>query len=414
MRHAAVVLVVTPLAAGPLGCGGGDSPAASGSGGAPSASSASSAASSSTSSSAGAGGAGGAGGAPSAPSFGAPAPLSDPTSQAFVPVLAVHGGSTLVAWHEFPMGASSSQVMISIVTGGEPGPATPLADPFAGPKNPWVAPTSSGFVVAYQANDGQTDVVRAVEIDDAGVVTRGPDTISTPGSEAAMPRVAAAGAEEAFSWTDGQKHSFAMRGPLETVPGSDVGTTLLSQGILNFPRIALHEDGSLDLAYRDGGSDTTDWDVLLVVRPPGAAFGAPADVSKSPGLLSDDIALALEQDGTLDLAWVDQDGSNVDAFEVDWATRSPAGSISSAHRYGTQGLWAWAPSVVPGGASVWTTSTGAKGPFWFGAAGLPPTSILSGSQGSHPSLARDAQGAFHLAYADDAAPARIRYVESAP
>ncbi len=346
------------------------------------------------------------------PAFGSPAAVSDAANNAFIPAVAARADQCLLVWHEFPPSASASQVSFALVQGGVVGAPQVVSDPFAGPKDPWVATTKLGYVVAYQANDGQADVIRAVEIDDTGAVVAGPDTISTPGVEATTPRVATNGDEEIFAWTDGTRHSFAMRGPKETVAASPVGTTLLAQGILNFPRVAIDDSGRVFLAYRDGGSDAAAWEVLLVVRPHGGAFGAPVDVSKSPGLLSDDIALALEPDGTLDLAWVDQDSVDINAFEVVHTTRAPSGQIGAPTDYGKQGLWSWTPSVVPGQASVWDTGGQGSGPLWYGAPGLAPTAILDGAQGGHPVMARGPDGVLHLVYADVEMPARIQYAEA--
>jgi hypothetical protein len=373
--------------------------------------SASSSTASSTSTS-GVGGAGGAGGGATSFDFPAPASLSDPANNAFVPSVGARDGQCLVAWHEFlPSGVA--EVTYVLVEGGVAGPATVVIDPLNDGKQPWVAVTTQGYVVAYEANDGTTDVVRAVEIDASGHVIAGPDTVSMPGAEAAMPRVAAAGDEEAFSWTDGQKHGYAMRGPLETIGPSDVGTTLLAQSLLNFPRVALSPAGDLFLAYRDGGEDSTYWDVLLTVRPHGGVFGVSSDVSSSPGLLSDDISLALEADGTLDLAWVDQDALNIDAFEVAYATRAPSGALSTPARYGDQGMWAWTPSVVPGLMAVWTTGGAGIGPMWFGSPTIAPTSILGGAEAERATMALGPDGVLHLAYADDGSPAQIHYTEAA-
>src|SRR6185295_18514513 len=112
---------------------------------------------------------------------------------------------------------------------------------------------TTGYVVTYTANDGAADVVRAVRLDIDGAITDGPVTISAPGAGGAIPRVATSGDEEVFAWTDGSAHFFARRGAIETVDATAVGTTLVSGGILNFPRVVLEADGTIDLAYRDGG-----------------------------------------------------------------------------------------------------------------------------------------------------------------
>lgn len=354
---------------------------------------------------------GGTGGtmAPVAPSFGAPITLSDMANAAFVPTIAARDGQCLVAWHEFVSG--QARVVYSVIIDGVPGPPSAVPDTFTGSKNPWVAATSAGYVLAYQANDGQTDVARAVEIDAQGAVTRGPDTISTPGKTAAQVHVAASGDQEAFAWTDGNVHSFALRGPETTAP-APVGTTLVSTGLLNYPRIAVDGAGNVFLAYRDGDSEDGEWDVLLVVRPAHGTFGAPQNVSHSPGLLSDDVSLAVEANGTLNIAWVDQNLANLDAFEVTHATRAPDGTLSKPAWYGAQGLWTWAPSVVPGLASAWRTGLGASGPLYFAAPGLGPTPILAPEAAARVVMARGPDARFHLAYYTGGPGSLVRYARS--
>lgn len=363
---------------------------------------------------AGAGGAGGAGGASGAggdagAGFTSSVVISDPQHQSFVPVVAARAGGAIVAWHDF-VGAES-RVVYSIVKNGVPGPLTPLsAATLTGPKRPSVAVTPSGYVLAYQANDGTSDLVRAVELDAAGAVLSGPVSISTPGTAGEMPHVATnSSGEEAFAWTDGTAHHFALRGPGETVGPTPVGTTLLSTGTLNFPRIALDDSGRLFLAYRDGGVQTSDWDVLLVVRPSGGSFGAPVDVSKSPGLLSDDISLCMESDGTLDIAWVDQNPSNVNAFEVEHARRAPGGTISAPARYGTQNLWAWTPSIVAGAVTAWATGPQSFGPMFLAAPGKAPEPLLPSETGGQTALARGPNGALHFVFTDLSTPRRVHY-----
>lgn len=353
-----------------------------------------------------AGSAGAGGGTTTAPSFGAPVALSNSANAAFVPSVGARSGAALVAWHEFVSG--QSQVAYIVIAAGVPGAKQVIADSYTGAKRPSVAVTPDGWVIAYQANDGQTERIRAVELDAAGALTAGPDALSAPGTSAAMSRAATGGGRQAFSWTDGTSHHFAVRGA-ETVADSAVGTTLLAQGLLNYPRIALDASGGLFLAYRDGGVETTDWDVLLLHRPAGGSFGSIANVSQSPGLLSDDISLAVESDGTLDVAWVDQDPINVDAFEVCYATRSPEGTLSDPEYYGAQGLWSWEPSVIPGLAAAWRTGQGQSGPMYFATPTLEPTVILSGEKASGLSMGRGPDGEYHIAWTTGGPESQLRY-----
>jgi hypothetical protein len=339
--------------------------------------------------------------------FTAPVTLSTDGLQGFSPSVAARDGEALVAWHEF--GDAGAYVAYTRVVAGVPGSTQTLSDPYTPKLRPWVAATDAGYVVAYQANDGTEDVVRAVELDATGAVTAGPDTISAAGQSAAMPHVAAAAGEEVFAWTDGTAHSYAMRGGGETVAATPVGTTLAAQGLLNFPRVAIDASGNVFLAYRDGGSSSSDWDVLLVTRPSGGSFGAPVDVSNSPGLLSDDISLAMEDDGTLDLAWVDQNALDVNTFEVMYATRSPQGVVSPSAYYGLQGLWTWTPSVTRGLVCVWNAGSTGTGPFYVASPTSPPAPLLAPETGNMPSLARETGGALDLAWDESTTPRRVRY-----
>lgn len=333
--------------------------------------------------------------------------ISNPANASFVPVVAARADGALIAWHEFV--DSVPRIAYSVVKNGVPGPLTPLtAETMSRAENPSVAVTPSGYVLAYQANDGTRDVARAVELDTDGHVTSGPVTISASGASADMVHAATnASGEEAFAWTDGTAQSFALRGPNETVAASAVGTTLQSTGLLNFPRIALDDSGNLFLSYRDGTG--SDFDVFLMVRPSGGSFGAPLNISRSPGLLSDDISLAMESDGTLDMAWVEQNPLNVNAFEVVHAQRGPTGSISTPLRYGTQNLWTWAPSIVPGEISAWATGQMAFGPMYLGVPGVAPQPLLPSQIGEAVWLARAPSGALYLVFTDHSTPNRVHF-----
>lgn len=344
------------------------------------------------------------------PRFGAPTTLSDLANASFSPAIAARGNVVVVAWHDFP--PAGSRVVTLAIAGGVVGSIEPLPDTFTGGKRPSLAVTTDGFVLAYEATDpaGPTTVIRTIDLDADGHAIGSPTTVSAAGAPGVVARVAAHGDDVAFAWTDGTAHYFARRGPVETVAATPVGTTLLSGGQLNFPRIALTSTGELLLAYRDGGTETTDWDVLLVAKPPGAPFGAPVDVSNTPGLLSDDISLAVEPDDTLDLVWVDQDPIDVNSFEVDHATRTATGTVSSPpDRFGAQGLWAWTPSAIAGPTAVWHTGAGAGGQLWLAVDGGAPTPILDTETGAMVALTRDAAGTLHLVYVRPTTPRQLAY-----
>jgi hypothetical protein len=252
------------------------------------------------------------------------------------------------------------------------------------------------------------DVVRSIMLGPDGAVSAGPETITLPGATGFMPQVTAAGDDVAYAWTMGSAHHFARRGALETVAATAVGTTLITQTILNYPRIALDSSGVLYLAYRDGGTSSIDWDVRLLVRPKGGSFGGAVNVSSTPGKVSDDIALTLEADGTLDIAWVEQNAADSSSFDVTYTQRLASGSYSPRQRF-QQGLWAWAPSIVPGLGVAWRSGQGAAGPLYFGGPAQAPLQIMAPDLASVPHLARAPGGALHLVYDDARTPRRVQY-----
>jgi hypothetical protein len=335
--------------------------------------------------------------------FGAITTLSDPANASFVPAIAWRAGRVVVAWHDFA--GSASRVVTRTIVDGNAGPIAVIPETLAGPKRPSLAATASGFTLAYDATDSTGAVVRAIDLDADGNAIGAPLTIGG----GAMVRVAAHGDDVAWAWTTGSAHFFARRGPVESVPATAVGTTLQSQGLLNFPRLAVTASGTLLLAYRDGGATPDAWDVLLMIRQTAGPFAGPLNVSRSPGLLSDDIALAMEPDDTLEIVWVDQDPVDVNTFEVTHATRAASGLVSAPSRFGTQAAWSWTPSVAQGPAAAWHTGQGAGGDLWLSIANGPPQQILAGEQGGMVALAHGDDGSLHLAYVSTASPRAVRY-----
>jgi len=347
------------------------------------------------------------------PMFGAAVTLSDPANGSFLPAIATRAGRVVVAWHDFPMGGTPpSRIVTTTIIDGVPGPLAIVPEPLLDPKRPTLAATTAGFVLAWDATDAGVPSIRTIDLDADGAAIGTPVTISAAGVTGLAPRVAALGDDVAWAWTDGTTHYFARRGPVETVAATPVGTTLISTGLLNFPRIAVTGAGELLLAYRDGGVDAIDWEVLLEIKPVGSAFAGPLDISRSPGLLSDDISLAVEPDDTLDVVWVDQDPIDVNTFEVSHATRDPAGLIAAPVRFGTQGAWAWTPSAIPGMTAAWHTGAGAGGDLWLAEAGGAPSPILPGEQGAMVALTRDDGGALHLVYVTPSMPRAVRYAST--
>jgi len=349
-------------------------------------------------------------GAPGEP-FGAPVMVSDATRASDVPSMAVRGDRVLFAWQEFDdMGVV--HVVYALAESGCVGARTSLDDTFAPARRPAVAATGAGWVIAYAATDAAAgvDVLRALEVDAAGVPRAPAETLSAPGSYAAWPHAASWGDDEAFAWTDGSAHWFAIRGPRETVPAALVGTTLQSTGLLNYPRIALAPDGTLHLAYRDGGASAVEWDALLVTRPPGGTFGAPVNVSNSAGLGTDSQDVFMEPDGTLDVVYADQDPANICDFVVRHATRDPSGAVSAPVTYaGQPATQAWGPVVGPGLAAVWSTGAGPSGPLYYTDGSAPAASFLPGTTGRSPDFAVGEAGTRHLVYVVAGFPSQVFY-----
>jgi hypothetical protein len=311
-----------------------------------------------------------------------------------------------VAWHEFVDGGA--QVRYVVVQNGVPGSPRSVPDSYARQVQPSGAATAGGYLLAYLASDGARDVVRAVDLDVNGAPVAGPDTITAPGASGSVPKVAAFGSQEAFAWIGAQGHHVALRGP-ETLGPTAVGTTLASPTLLNVPRIALDANGTLFVAYRDGGTQPTDWDVLLVTRPARGAFGAVVNVSKSPGSTSDDVAVALEPDGSLDIVWVEQDAIDPRFFEVSYSVRSPSGALTAPARFGNQGAMMWMPAVVPGLRVAWNGGGGGVGPLFSARPGAAPAPLLPALAGNQISASTGTTGLIDLAFVENTQPRRITY-----
>jgi len=340
-------------------------------------------------------------------SFDASTPLSDEANGAYSPTIGVLGGDVLVAWHEFF--DSRRQVVYSVIHDDCVGPRQLIPDSAPESLHAAVVGTTSGFVIFYEAPSANGTPLRAVWLDARGALVAGPETITAAGASGGMPRIAAAGDDVAFAWTDGAHHFYALRGPTENLAAVAVGTTLLSGGLINFPRVARAVDGTTFIAYRDGGTDSTDWDVMLVSRPTGGVFGAPVNVSNTPGMLSDDIDLAIEGNGNLDVVWVDQDPGNIYDFEVFFTTRSPAGVIATPTRVQTLGTLSWGPSVAPGPYFFWNVGASGFGELYFASGVGMAAPVFAGQTGNLGDLVRDDFGRLHIVFMDHATPPRIQY-----
>jgi hypothetical protein len=336
-----------------------------------------------------------------------PIALSTPGLPGLAPSVAALGNDSLVAWHEF--GADGNpRIAYSLISGGIPTPTRIVPDSLPGQLRVSVAATDSGYVVAYQANDNGMTVIRSVELGAAGEVVSGPETITAPGKSGNVVRVAAAGQQKAFAWIEPEGHAIALRGPIETVPPTRIGTQLQSSTVLNAPRVAIDHAGKVFVAYRDGG-DTIDWEVFVVTRVPGGRFGAPVSISRSPGQLSDDVAVAMEPNGSLDVVWIEQDRGDPNIFDAFYAVRDASGRFSSPKRFGRQGAMMWLPSVTSGLRAAWNGGGTGIGPFYIAAASRPPAPLLPSVVGSQVSIAAASDGSVHVALVENTQPRRVVY-----
>lgn len=340
------------------------------------------------------------------PAFGPPEALSDPAASASMPALAVRGGQVLIAWQETIDG--SNRVLYALASDGCVGPVTQLRDELPDPRLPAVAATASGFVLAYEAQDPPSPLVRFVFLDPEGRVTAAPETLSAPGEIASRIQVAANGDDVVFAWTNVHDHLIARRGPVERLPPTAVGSLIVDPGLINFPRIALGADGTLFLAYRDGGPASTDYEVLLLVREVGESFAEPVNISNTRGQMSDDVALAVEPDGRLRLVWVEQNKERPNFFGVVHATFDRADGSGGVGGFGSRTLQSAKPSVTTGLAAAWQNGL-RIGAIYFAPGPSPPERILPDFMSRGLALAGDPAESLHLVFADDGRPARLRY-----
>ena len=350
--------------------------------------------------------------APGVP-FGAPVVLSDPLRVSLAPAIAARGEVAIVAWHQFPPagGGSSPEVAWRAVARGCVGPVIVAPETLTLARWPSVAATASGFVIAYEAESGNDPtVVRLLELDGAGQPLGAPETVSAAGSLARLPRVAASGADVAIVWTDGARHWLSLRGPGETLTAMPIGGALQFGGIINFPRVAMAPDGTTLVAWDDGLSEgSANFEVFLAARPRHGSFAAPVNVSNTPDDDSADVALAMESDGTLDIAWAEQSPVDENVFEAAYTRRAPGGTIAAPALYGAQGTWVVAPSVVPGLAATWTTGMGTTGAPWYASGPAPAVAVWPGVGVFQQALARGDDGAPFLVIADGNHPARVQF-----
>lgn len=331
--------------------------------------------------------------------------LSAGSARAVLPSVAARAEGVVVAWQEF--GATTDTIRFVRLRNGCAGPVQELADDRPDRRRPRVVATASGYAIAYQARQGDTSRARLAHLTADGTFDRG-ETIST--DRAFNVEIAAWGDDVVLAWTDGERHHFARRGPIETVSDEVVPTELSSLSLANYPRVAVTSDGTLYLAYRDGGTEPTDWDVLLLTRPRGSRFSAPRNLSVTPGRVSDELAVAATADGALEVVWTEQGGDATNTFEIHHARRHATGLLSVPRPLATLGGWSWRPAVVPGPSVLWYERQGSAEPghLYLSIDAGPASRILGAQIGGDVALAQQG-GTLHVVFRDAATPARIHY-----
>lgn len=342
------------------------------------------------------------------PDFGIAVPTSDSAAAAFMPAIAAREGAVVIVWQEtLPEG---NRVAYSVVSDGCVGALHHVRDDYANPRRPDVVATASGFVLAYEAREAPRPLIRFITLDPAGGLLSPPETISAPGQVGSRVRLAASGEDVVFSWTSATEHYVARRGPVETLAATPVGTVLEAPGLINFPRIGLAADGTIYLVYRDGGPSSVDYEVLLSRREVGGAFSRPINVSETSGLMSDDMDLAVEPDGTVRVVWVEQDKDQPQTFEVVHTTVRPGDRVRRAVRLQALGLAAFMPNVTRGQATVWQVGSVSSGRLFFSPGpGAPVQHILPEYRGAMVAIESDEAGDLHLAFIDVEGGRRLRY-----
>jgi hypothetical protein len=214
--------------------------------------------------------------------FAAARPLTDASifnwSQALGP-----GGRTLLAWN----GGSPFRVMARQWTlGGELGPAVPLSDPGRMAREPAVAATRDGFVVAWAQSDGRTYRVKVAVAGPDGRF--GPAQIVSGSSETARaPEVAVDGrGNVVVTWiSGGPRQGFArprgrIRAAVAPAPGAAFGRPMqvAPAGTWN-TNLQLASGGGATHVLWVRGRPSAPKRVMVASRPPGGRFGRPRAVS---------------------------------------------------------------------------------------------------------------------------------------
>jgi hypothetical protein len=339
--------------------------------------------------------------------FGRPAWISDPRVSAFTPAIAAREDRVLISWQETAEGLN--RVAYAVAENGCVGETRIVEDELPNPRRPAVVATDSGWVLAYEAQEVPNPLIRSIELSPEGEVRSGPETVSALGEVASRVRLAARGNDVVYSWTDVSSHYIARRGPVETLGPTPVGARIEATGLINYPRIALGENGTIYLAYRDGGPQRSDFEVKLHVRKVGEPFGEALNISQSERQMSDDVALTVDPEGRLSVVWVEQDADKVEHFEVVYATLDESLEIGPVRHVGDLGMIAFGPSVTRDLAVAWHAGTPRFGRLFFSKGSDKPEEIMPGIIAGSVSLVQDVRGAYHLAFVQASDPPRLRY-----
>ncbi len=182
------------------------------------------------------------------------------------------------------------------------------------------------------------------------------------------------------------------------------------------PAIVAAADGSLYAVWHD---DTPgDYDIFFAEKPAGGDWSAPANISNNPGW-SFHPEIALAADGTLHVAWHDNQAGN---WEILYASRPPGGRWSEPLNLSQDSETSWfvALALEPSGTldAAWVNGAGPDRRVLLASRSLdgdwsaPVVISPPGTQASAPTLAAGPGGTLHAVWQEEAAPQR-RLVYSA-
>lgn len=347
--------------------------------------------------------------AASAQSLSAPVNVSASANGSQLPSLVVDAfGTPRLFWHDFT--SAPNLLWCSEHDGTAWSAGSPCAPNVTQSWSPRAAADRFGDVhLAWRDRTGGNDEILYARFD--GTSWSAPVNVSRTAEASGNPTLAVdslgnphvaweegpAGAKRFFeAWFDGAAWT----------PARDTGLPFVQAAALDVLRIGFAPDDTLHAVWHDGATSLTEiWHAEL---PPGGAWGAAENVSSSPTEVSVEPALAFAPDGTLDVAWVEQDPVIATAFETCLSARSTAGTWGPRQDVSQQGSSCYRPAIAVGSDGVprlaWhaDTATG-KEVFFVQRPGDTPANVSSSAaDSSRVTLALDPSDAAWLAWTEGA------------